>query len=162
MKFLCYLFRSDFFKIQSLTCLVFWVLHMFWKLVLCQIQGWWRSFPIVGILFFPIDGVLCFTEAFQLHVVPFINCWSNWLCYWCSIQEVVNEFKAIFFSISFIVPGFILRSLIYLNLSFVIYLHSSHDNIQLDHSLLFPLYNFGLFVKNQLSIGMWIYVSVFI
>ena len=78
-----------------------------------------------------------------------------------------------FSSVRFSVTGFVLRSLIYLDLSFV---HVSrygtiltllHAGIQwFQHHLLkmfsfFLLYNFGFFVKNQVFIGVWINVRVF-
>jgi hypothetical protein len=78
-----------------------------------------------------------------------------------------------FCSIRFIISGFMLRSLIHLDLSFVqgdkygsifILLHTDY---QLDqHYLLkmfsfFPLHVFGFFVKDKLSIGMWVYFWVF-
>ena len=44
----------------------------------------------VGCRFCLTDCVLCFTEASQFQEVPFINCRSQCLCYWCNVQEVVG------------------------------------------------------------------------
>jgi hypothetical protein len=78
-----------------------------------------------------------------------------------------------FSSIIFSVSGFMLRSLVHLDLSFVqsdnygsifIFLHTAS---QLDkHHLLkmlsfFPLYIFGIFVKDQVMVGVWFYFLVF-
>jgi hypothetical protein len=78
-----------------------------------------------------------------------------------------------FSSSRFSVSGFMLRSLIKLDLNFVqsdkydsicILLHAYH---QLDqHHLLkmlsfFPLYGFHFFVKDQVSIGVWVYFCIF-
>jgi hypothetical protein len=39
--------------------------------------GWVKIFfPICSLLICLIDSVLCFTEAFQFHEVPFISCWT--------------------------------------------------------------------------------------
>ena len=79
----------------------------------------------------------------------------------------------IFSSIRFSVFGFMLKSLIHLDLSFVqgdkygsicILLHADFQSDQ--HHLVkmlsfFPLYDFGFFVKNQVSIGGWVYFWVF-
>ena len=96
----------------------------------------------------------------------------------CSVQEVVtceNVLKAFptFLSIRFTVSGFMFRSLVHMDLSFVqgnrygsihIFLHA---HIKLDqHHLLkmvscFPLYGFGFFVQNQVSIVVCVYSWVF-
>lgn len=36
------------------------------------------------------DDVLCYTDDFQFHKVPFINCSSEGLCYWCSVQKALS------------------------------------------------------------------------
>ena len=78
-----------------------------------------------------------------------------------------------FSSIKFSVSGFMLRSLIHLNVSFV---HGDkyesvcillQADCQLDkHHLLmpyfFPLYGFSFFVKDQVSIGVCVYSWVFV
>ena len=94
------LFRTKphFKKLDRLVfwCLVSWILYIFWRSVLCQTWYWWRSFPICRLPFCLIDHVLCLSEVFQFQKVPFINRQSQFLCYWCCIQEVVccaNVFK---------------------------------------------------------------------
>ena len=83
-----------------------------------------------------------------------------------------NVFKptSTFSSMRFNITGFMLRSLIYLNLSFVhgdrlgsicILLYPVVPAPQLVEDAFFPLYNFGFFVKNQVFIGVWINVRVF-
>ena len=79
----------------SLDYLVFWslaswVLCIFWWSVLCQMWGWWRSFPILWAAVLSVNCALCLTEASQFLEVPFINCWSQCLCYWCYVQEAVS------------------------------------------------------------------------
>ena len=82
-------------------------------------------------------------------------------------------FKAIlhFSSSRFSLSGFILRSLIHLELSFVqgdkygsVYI-LLHVDIQLDHLLkmlsFFPLYGSDLYVKNELSLSVWVYFRAF-
>ena len=71
------------------------------------------------------------------------------------------------------VSGFTLKSLIYLDLSFVqggkygsifILLHIDQQWDQyhlLEDAFFFPLYVFGFFVKDQVTIGVWIYFWVF-
>jgi hypothetical protein len=44
-------------------------------------------FPICRLLFCPIDNVLCLSEAFQFHEVPFIS-------HWCSVQEIFSDTNA--------------------------------------------------------------------
>jgi hypothetical protein len=59
-----------------------------------------------------------------------------------------------------------LRSLIHLDLSFVQgnkYFHSStcrHPASFVENVFIFPFYGFGFFIKNQVSIGVWIYLSL--
>ena len=56
-------------------------------------------FPFCRLSFCLVDHVLCFTEAFQFQEVPFINCFSQCLCCWGYIWEVVscaNAFKCPF------------------------------------------------------------------
>lgn len=79
--------------------------------------------PFSGLPFCLIDSVFCLKEVFQFQDVPFYSDPSHCVCY-CHIQEVVssiNMFKATsqFFSINFSITSFMLKSLIYLNLSFV-------------------------------------------
>ena len=81
-------------------------------------------FPFCRLSFCLVDHVLCFTDAFQFQEVPFVNCFSQCLCYWGYIYEVVpvpmrSTVLSTFSSIMFSVAGFMLRSLIHLNLRFV-------------------------------------------
>ena len=76
-------------------CLISWVLYIFWS-IRCRVGE--DLFPFCRLPLFAFHGVLCLTEAFQFHKVPFINCWSLCLSFWCSVQEVVScgsEFKTI-------------------------------------------------------------------
>jgi hypothetical protein len=78
-----------------------------------------------------------------------------------------------FSSIRFSVSGFMLRSLIHLDLSFVqgdkygsIFILLHRDSQLEQHHLLkmisfFPLYIFGFFVKDQMTISVWFYFWVF-
>ena len=88
-----------------------------------------------------------------------------------SIVPVSSKPFLTFSSIRFGVSGFMLRCLIHLDLSFVQgdnyeYICTLlHVDIQLsqDHLLKMlssPLYCFGFFVKNQVSVRLWIYVLV--
>jgi hypothetical protein len=59
-----------------------------------------------------------------------------------------------------------LRSLTHLDLKFVqgdmwTYLHSSTCTHVFEDALPFSLYDFAFFVKNQVSLGVWVYFSVF-
>jgi hypothetical protein len=77
------------------------------------------------------------------------------------------------FSVGFSVFGFTLRSLTHVDLSFCagkwiwIYLYSStcRHPVRLasliKDAFFFPLHGFRFFVKNQVSVGMWVYFSVF-
>jgi hypothetical protein len=87
---------------------------------------------------------------------------------------ICSSLFPIFSSISFSVSGFIWRALIHLNLSFVqeekngsiqILLHAA-DHLLNQHHLLkmlafFPLDCFSSFVKDQVTIGIWVRVWVF-
>jgi hypothetical protein len=98
--------------------------------------------------------------------------------HWSSVWKfppvpMSSMFFPTFSSIRFTVSGFMLRSLIHLDLSFVqgdkywsIFILQYTDS-QLDqHHLLkmlsfFPLYIFGFFVKDQVSVSVWFYFCVF-
>ena len=79
-------------------------------------------FLICWLLFCPIDSVLCLTEALQFYEVPFVNSWA-WaigvLFRKISPVPMCSRLFPTFFSISFSVSGFMWRSLIHLDLSFV-------------------------------------------
>jgi hypothetical protein len=122
----------------------------------------------VGYFFCPTESILCFIEAFQFHEVLFINCWSYSLRHRCSVRKLssVPMCSRLFPTISmrFSLSCFMLKTLIHLGLNFVqcdkygITCIVLHADFQLDqqHLLMvlpfFPLYGFGFFVKNQVSI----------
>ena len=75
-----------------------------------------------------------------------------------------------FSSIRFSVTGFMLRSFLYLDLSFVtgdvcgsicILLHPVRSAPFVEDAFFFPLHIFDFFVKNLVFIDVWIYVTVF-
>ena len=81
-------------------------------------------FPMGWLPFCLIESALYLTEAFQFYEVPFVDTWSYSTSHCCSIQEFFPcpYSSRVFPSlscISFIFPGFIWRSLINLDLSFV-------------------------------------------
>ena len=91
----------------------------------------------------------------------------------CLLGQDFSRLILTFACMRFNVSGFMLRSLIHLEMSFVrgdeyeticILLHA---DIQLDqHYLLkmfsfFPLYGYAFLVKNQDSVGIWVYFRVF-
>lgn len=73
----------------------------------------------------------------------------------------------------FNVSSFMLRSLIYLDLNFVqsdkyrwicIFLHADppvRPALLVEDAFFFPLYVFGLFAKDQVFIGVWVYFWIF-
>ena len=74
-----------------------------------------------------------------------------------------------FSSMRFSVAGFMLRSLIHLNLSFmyrnryasIFILLRVNIHLFVEDAFFFPLYHFSFFVKNQVFIGVWINIWVF-
>ena len=118
----------------------------------------YRSFAILW------DPICWF---FILEHKPLVLCPGN-----IPLCPSVQDFPT-FFSIRFSVSGFMWRSLIHLDLSFVegdkngsicILLHADRQLNQ--HHLLkmrsfFPLDDFVFFVKDQVTIGMWVYFWVF-
>ena len=126
-----------------------------------------------------IDGVLCLIEALHFHEVSFIYFVDlraraiGVLFRKLSHVSMSLRLFPTYSSIRSSVSGFMLRSLIHLDLTFVqsgkygfifILLHA---NCQLDqHQLLktfsfFPSYVFVFFVNDHVSIGMWVYFWVF-
>ena len=139
--------------------------------------SWWKSFPICRLPFCPLGSFFCLTEAFRFHEVHLLIANlsaydSDALFRKMSPVPMRSRLLTTFSSIRFSVFSFMLRSLIHLDLSFVqgdkygsicILLHVV---IQLDQHHLFkmlfsPLYNFCFSVKNQVFIGVRIYVWVF-
>ena len=59
--------------------IIFWVLPIFWKLVLCLMWGCWLGY--ISVLF----TVSILAEKFQFQEVLFIYYFSQCLCYWCYI-----------------------------------------------------------------------------
>ena len=106
----------------------------------------------VGGLFVLLTSVFCLTEALQFYEVPFVDSPSYSTSHWCSTQEffavpISSTLFPIFSSISFSVSGFMWRSLIHLDLSFVqgdkngsILLH---DNCQLSQHHLLKMLSFS-------------------
>jgi len=106
-------------------------------------------FPVCRLPICLIDSLLCLTEAFQLHEVPFFNSLSwTWiigvLFKKCLLVAMSSRVFPVFSSTRFSVSVFILGSLIHLDMNFVqgdkygsifIYLHSDY---QLDqHSIVY-------------------------
>ena len=87
----------------------------------------WKLFPFCRLPFSFIDSLICPTEALFFHQVPLITCWHSFSA--CAIDfqiqgvvSCVNVFKAYFSNLSsiwFSGPGFLFRSLVHLDLSFV-------------------------------------------
>jgi hypothetical protein len=77
------------FKWDYLICryLTSWILYTFWiwaPSVRCRVNE--DLFLVCRLPFCPIDSeCLLFTEAFQFHELPFINCWSYCLSHWYSV-----------------------------------------------------------------------------
>ena len=121
-------------------------------------------FPICWSPFCLIEGVFCFAEALQFYEVPFIDSRSYSTSHCCSIQEFfplcpyLRGSSSLFSSISFSVSGFMWRSLIHLDLSFVqgdkngLICLLLHANCQLNqHHLLKMLSHFTWVVLDPLS-----------
>ena len=142
----------------------------------CEISE--AFFPICRLLICAIGSVICLTEAFQFHEVPFVNFLSRPWVIGVLFRKIFHvpmcsRLFPTFSSIRFRVSVYMWRSLIHLDLSFVqgdkngsicILLHADHQLNQ--HYLLkilsiFPLYSFGFFVKDQMTIGMWGVISRF-
>jgi hypothetical protein len=85
--------------------------------------SWQNSFPILRLPLCPNNSVLCLTEAFQfmrshLLIVNLSACTNSVLFRNTSVPMSSKLFLT-FFSIRFSVSGFMLTSLIHLELSFV-------------------------------------------
>jgi len=133
------------------------------------------------VAFCPNHSVLCLTEALQfydddpicrfliLEHKPLVFCSGNFFQCPCMCSRCCLSFSSISLSVS----GLMWRSLVHLDLSFVqgdkhgsicILLHVA---LQLNqHHLLkmlsfFPFDGFGSFVKNQVTIGVWVHFWVF-
>jgi len=135
-------------------------------------------FPIFTLLICPIDSVLCLTEAFQFYEIPFINswAWATGILFrkfppWPRSWRLFSNFPSIRLSGS----GFMFRSLVHLDFSFVqgdkysfifIFLHadSQLDQQHLLKMLFFSLHIFGFFVKDQMSVSvqseLWVFNSI--
>lgn len=74
-------------------------------------------------LLLPLDKVLCLTETFQFHEIPFTNCYSQCLSCWFSLQKVIFCSSGVsdiplLSLLSDSVSGFMLISLSHMDLSF--------------------------------------------
>ena len=120
-------------------------------------------------------SVLYHVEASQFHEILFIvdlSAYANSVLFRTSFPvPMSSRIFPFFFSIRFSVFGFMLRSLTHLEMSFVqgdkyLFLFfcmqtSSLSNIICWKCWLFWVCIFGFLIKNQVSIGVWIYVWFF-
>jgi hypothetical protein len=140
-----------------------WFLYIFWISASVRCGDGEDLFSFCWLLFCLFVVFLCLTEGFQLHEVPFINCWS------CA-QGIGVHFRNVpvrsrlfptFFPIILNISGYMLRSLIHLDLSFVQgYRCGSiclllHANIHLLKMLSF-FFSF-LFKKRFIIYYMWVH-----
>jgi len=127
---------------------------------------------------FSNDSVVCLIEALQLYEVPFVESWSQSISHWCFVQEIFSSahmfkvlyhfffyyFECIWFYVEVdYLPGFTLCTCV----SERIDLHSSTcwpPSVPapfVENAIFLPSDGFSFFVKDQVTIGVWVYFWVF-
>lgn len=121
---------------------------------MCGLQG---LLPLCRLSFCFLDNILRCTSAFNcikfnLSIFSFI---AHALISNLRIQSQIWDQKSLFFSKSFIVLPFILRSLTHYELNLV---YGVKLEVQLHSFILSPLLdNLGTFAAKQLAKGIWVY-----
>jgi hypothetical protein len=146
------------------------VCNGYWPSVRCKLSK--DIFPICRLLFCPIDVQNIFSFLRYHLLTVDLSAW---------VMDVVfrklfpipmySRLFHTFYSIKFSVTCFTLRTFIYLDLSFFqddkyksvcITLHPVIPAPFIEDDLLFSLYGFDFFLKNQVSVDVWVYFWDFV
>ena len=116
--------------------------------------------------FFPNGNVLCLTKELPFHKVSFINCWSQFLNYWFSVEKIMFFYKRISESScmlrSLIHWTLVLCRMISMDICEFVYIQAySCTSIICWRWFLIKVHISDLFIKTQVFTSMCIYPWVF-